>query len=515
MCALFNLISRNQRLSSIYTVSEFHDRLDNECERADRYHKRFSLAIFEMDTGDENNVIVRRLVRTLYRRFRDIDELGWFSNTQIGVILPYTPAKGAWKLAEDVCELISALSTTPPFTIYSYPSQNWPRKRPGRLWGLFSFFVHERRMTSRYHSIYSSDEFRTVLDIERSRADRSGHVFSLVIFNLLSREIKTFSPRNFVRKLTLRLRETDEIGWFDTNHISVILPYATPENAYKMVNNFCSENKIFSKDIFSIYTYPTSWLPEKITGGTTAHNNSSVDLNRNGQENNKDIDNEEKTGRNKAVISRIDVQEIEDFFVRPIPWWKRSLDIFGALFCLILLSPLFLIIAAAVKLTSSGQVLFKQERAGLAGKPFMIYKFRSMRQGAEEMRRELIAFNERTGPVFKMKNDPRITPLGKYLRKWSLDELPQLINVLKGDMSLVGPRPLPVMEDKGFNQWHTVRRHIKPGITCLWQISARHENNFDDWIRLDIEYAKRQSFLLDIKILFQTVPAVIKRKGAY
>ena len=127
------MTSRKQPFSSIYTVSEFHDRLDNECERADRYHKRLSLAIFEVGTGDENNAVVRRLVRTLYRRFRDIDELGWFSNSQIGVILPYTPTKGAWKLAEDVCELISTLSTSPPFTIYSYPSENWPRKRSSRL----------------------------------------------------------------------------------------------------------------------------------------------------------------------------------------------------------------------------------------------------------------------------------------------------------------------------------------------------------------------------------------------
>lgn len=504
MSASFRHLLRRPRFSSIYTVSEFHNRLENECERADRYHKRLSLAVFEVGTSDENNVLVRRLVRTLHNRFRNIDELGWFSNSQIGVILPYTPAKGAWKLAEDVCELISALSTSPPFTIYSYPSQNWPKKRSGRLRGIFAFFLHERHLSSRYHSIHTRDEFRAVLDIERSRADRSGNVFSLVLFNLQSTGIKNFNPRNFIRKLTIRLRETDEIGWFDPNHIGVVLPYATPDNASKMVTHFCNYYNINAKDIFTIYTYPTSWFPENSSDTNGTENDTPPVA--------------DDTGIEPAAVSGQSADagiNINDFFIRPIPWWKRGLDVTGSILGLILLSPAFLLIIVLIKITSHGQVFFRQERAGLGGKPFLIYKFRTMIQGAENMKQELMAFNERTGPVFKMANDPRVTLFGKYLRKWSLDELPQFINVLKGDMSLVGPRPLPVMEDKGFEQWHTVRRHIKPGITCLWQISARHESSFDDWVRLDIEYARKQSFWLDIKILLLTVPAVIIRKGAY
>ncbi len=504
MGASFSHLLRRPRFSSIYTVPEFHNRLENECERADRYNKRLSLAVFEVSTSDENNVLVRRLVRTLHNRFRNIDELGWFSNSQIGVILPYTPAKGAWKLAEDVCELISALSTSPPFTIYSYPSQNWPKKRSGRLRGIFAFFLHERHLSSRYHSIHTRDEFRAVLDIERSRADRSGNVFSLVLFNLQSTEIENFNPRNFIRKLTIRLRETDEIGWFDANHIGVVLPYATPENASKMVTHFCNYYKINAKDIFSIYTYPTSWFPENNSDNNGTENDTTTVTEDTSIEPNAVSDQSENAGIN-----------INDFFIRPIPWWKRGLDVTGSVLGLILISPFFLLIIVLIKITSRGQVFFKQERAGLGGKPFLIYKFRTMIQGAENKKQELMAFNERTGPVFKMANDPRVTLTGKYLRKWSLDELPQFINVLKGDMSLVGPRPLPVMEDKGFEQWHTVRRHIKPGITCLWQISARHESSFDDWVRLDIEYARRQSFWLDMKILLLTVPAVIIRKGAY
>ena len=203
--------------------------------------------------------------------------------------------------------------------------------------------------------------------------------------------------------------------------------------------------------------------------------------------------------------------DIRSFFVRPIPPWKRTMDFIGAATGLLVLSPLFL----AIRVYSPGPVFFRQRRAGLGGKPFDIFKFRSMVVDAESRKDELMRFNERTGPAFKMRDDPRVTPIGRILRKWSLDELPQLINVLIGDMSLVGPRPLPVREDEGVDQWHMVRRYIRPGITCLWQISARHQSSFDDWVRLDIEYARRQSLWLDLKILVLTVPAVLIRRGAH
>jgi lipopolysaccharide/colanic/teichoic acid biosynthesis glycosyltransferase len=190
------------------------------------------------------------------------------------------------------------------------------------------------------------------------------------------------------------------------------------------------------------------------------------------------------------------------------------MDIAGSLAAILFFGPLMLGVAIAVKLTSEGPIIFRQKRAGLGGKPFDFYKFRSMVVDAERHKRELARFNERTGPVFKMTNDPRVTPIGKFIRKWSLDELPQFFNVLKGDMSLVGPRPPTLDEVEEYEIWQGRRLEVKPGITCLWQVTARQDRDFERWVRLDIEYERRQSFLFDLKILFMTPLAVISRKGA-
>ena len=209
------------------------------------------------------------------------------------------------------------------------------------------------------------------------------------------------------------------------------------------------------------------------------------------------------------------VNGLEQIFVRRIPFWKRAMDIVGAIVGLIIFSPLMLTVAIAIKLTSKGPVIFKQKRAGLGGKPFTFYKFRSMVLDAENKKKGLMKFNFRTGPVFKMTDDPRITSVGKFIRKWSFDELPQFYNVLKGDMSLVGPRPPTLDEVPQYDNWQNRRLEVKPGITCLWQISARHKSDFDNWVRLDIEYVRKQSLLLDLKILILTLPAVLSRKGAH
>jgi exopolysaccharide biosynthesis polyprenyl glycosylphosphotransferase len=205
---------------------------------------------------------------------------------------------------------------------------------------------------------------------------------------------------------------------------------------------------------------------------------------------------------------------LHDLLIKPTPWWKTAMDKALSACALLLLAPVFLIVALAVKLTSPGPVFFRQVRAGLGGQPFHMLKFRSMVVGAEAKRDELLEFNERSGPAFKMTNDPRVTPVGAFLRKWSLDELPQLINVLRGDMSLVGPRPLYISEEKAMHQWHRLRRSVKPGITCLWQITSRDEADFDNWMRLDAQYIRNRSFWLDVKILLLTLPAVVSKKGA-
>jgi exopolysaccharide biosynthesis polyprenyl glycosylphosphotransferase len=197
---------------------------------------------------------------------------------------------------------------------------------------------------------------------------------------------------------------------------------------------------------------------------------------------------------------------------------KQLLDLFGAFFLLVslIVVPVIPLIALAIKFTSPGPVFFRQKRSGINGTPFTIYKFRTMGTNAEQFKHELEAMNEMSGPVFKVTNDPRVTPIGKFLRKYSLDELPQLFNVLRGEMSLVGPRPLPVDEVRRFdNLAHRRRLSVKPGLTCLWQISGRNQiSDFKEWVRLDLEYIDNWTIWLDLKILILTIPAVVRGTGA-
>lgn len=194
---------------------------------------------------------------------------------------------------------------------------------------------------------------------------------------------------------------------------------------------------------------------------------------------------------------------------------KRLVDVSVSFVLLIMLAPVLATIAVIVKLTSKGPVLFLQERVGLNKRRFFMYKFRTMVQNAESLLPQLEALNEATGPVFKIRNDPRITPLGRFLRRTSLDELPQFLNVLRGDMSLVGPRPLPLRDYEGFTEDGQRRRFsVRPGITCLWQITGRSNIGFDQWMELDLKYLDEWSIWLDMKILARTIPAVMKGSGA-
>jgi exopolysaccharide biosynthesis polyprenyl glycosylphosphotransferase len=194
---------------------------------------------------------------------------------------------------------------------------------------------------------------------------------------------------------------------------------------------------------------------------------------------------------------------------------KRAFDLCGSAFLLLLTAPLFLLVALAVKLTSPGPVLFRQVRSGANGRPFVMYKFRSMCEDAEVLLAGLASANEVGGPVFKIKNDPRLTPIGRFLRRASVDELPQLWNVLRGDMSLVGPRPPIPSEVMRYESWQRRRLSMKPGLTCLWQISGRSQIvDFDQWMRLDLQYIDSWSLSLDARILAKTLPAVLTGRGA-
>lgn len=195
---------------------------------------------------------------------------------------------------------------------------------------------------------------------------------------------------------------------------------------------------------------------------------------------------------------------------------KRAMDILGSAILLSLLAPLFLALALAIKLTSRGPVFYAQDRVGLGGKAFRFYKFRSMTEDAERRKAMLLDHNEMDGAVFKMKNDPRVTGIGRLLRRFSMDELPQLWHVLKGEMSLVGPRPPMAEELPNFESWQRRKLSMKPGLTCIWQVEGRNRiSDFDEWVRMDLTYIDNWSLWLDLKLLLRTIPVIITGKGAY
>jgi len=194
---------------------------------------------------------------------------------------------------------------------------------------------------------------------------------------------------------------------------------------------------------------------------------------------------------------------------------KRTFDVVIAGLLLLALSPLLLTIALAVRLSSRGPVFYRSIRPGIGGAPFACLKFRTMRSDSDQEQADLESLNEASGPLFKIRDDPRLTPAGGYLRRFSLDELPQLLNVVAGQMSLVGPRPLPQRDFDRLEEWHKKRYLVLPGVTGLWQVSGRAELDFDELVRLDFLYLERWSVLLDLSILLKTIPAVITRRGAF
>jgi lipopolysaccharide/colanic/teichoic acid biosynthesis glycosyltransferase len=197
------------------------------------------------------------------------------------------------------------------------------------------------------------------------------------------------------------------------------------------------------------------------------------------------------------------------------PHLKRVLDVLLAAFGLLLSLPIWLIVGIAIKLDSPGPIVFVQDRVGLNGRPFRFLKFRSMYCDAEERLQDVLAMNEAQGPVFKIRRDPRVTRVGRLIRRTSLDEVPQLLNILKGEMSLVGPRPALVREAEQYRPIDRVRLDVKPGLTCLWQVRGRSEVDFETWMEYDREYVERRSALLDLEIMVRTVGVVLACRGAY
>ena len=220
-----------------------------------------------------------------------------------------------------------------------------------------------------------------------------------------------------------------------------------------------------------------------------------------------------ENAKNK-IISLI-YQEVYDHKTNIYKWTKRAFDIVASSLALIVLSPIFLLTSLAIILEDGGPVFFTQIRAGKDMKPFKIYKFRSMYKNAESQFQRMQAQNEQTGHAFKIKDDPRVTKVGKFIRKYSIDELPQLFNIIKGDMSIVGPRPILLNQMQECNAYEKQRLIVKPGLTCYWQVGGRANIKWDEWVELDLKYIKDMSITTDIKLILKTIPVVFESDGAY
>ncbi|MGD0898903.1 MAG: sugar transferase [Thermoguttaceae bacterium] len=363
----------------------------------------------------------------------------------------------------------------------------------------------------------SRGQFLRMLQRERVRADRSGSSFSLLALGVDRSMRGRATLRHLVRLLKRRLRVTDDAGWLDSRHVGVILPDTPLWGAWTLVDDLCLA---FPTDVplfdCKVYVYPDEEPAsgDGAGGGSPKRVHAAEDNHPSARPAKHGVAPPTAPCPETGVTSCYRTAEAMDpLFVERLPAWKRGLDIVGAALAAVLLAPAMLLIAALIKLSSPGPVLFVQRRLGLGNRPFRLYKFRSMVADAEARKPEVLALNEQDGPAFKIGSDPRVTAAGRWLRKTSLDELPQLWNVLRGDMSLVGPRPLPVAEAEACRGWHRHRVDVTPGITCFWQVRTRPTVPFVDWMRMDTRYLRRRSLVGDLSLLLRTVPAVLLRRN--
>lgn len=362
------------------------------------------------------------------------------------------------------------------------------------------------RRNAVFHGIHPADRFRDLIERERSRTDRTGVCFSMVVFKLAARKRDTYHTLYYLAGLlTSRARTSDEVGWFDRTSLAVLLVGSGEAGAAKFGQSvIASLPEGVAVPVVSVYVYPNKREGEKQAQPR------KYDVAESGSE---------------ATIPSIPTFKyavltedaaMPSVFARQLPLWKDILDVVIALVALILLSPLFLLIGIYIKIADPGPVFFRQGRIGFRGKKFECWKFRTMKvnndaAAHEEYLKSLIKGGDQAMVKLDARKDPRIIPLGWILRQSGLDELPQLVNVLRGDMSLVGPRPCLPYEAKEYDQWHSERFDTAPGLTGLWQVSGKNRTTFKDMMRFDIRYSRSMSFWMELQILFKTFPAIAQQ----
>jgi lipopolysaccharide/colanic/teichoic acid biosynthesis glycosyltransferase len=351
----------------------------------------------------------------------------------------------------------------------------WVRKLKSKV-------VRENLLKTRY--LLDENAFRAEAARERVRADRSLSAFAILVIELPS---DRSTRRDFLylsRVLERRLRITDTAGFMPERRVGVLLPDTPSEGAWKVASDICDVYPLgHDRPNCEVYVYPDDSSPDAL-----------------------ERDREKQPAGGPA-------SQFDALFVYPTPFLKRAIDVAGASLGLMVALPLLAVIAVLIKATSAGPVFYSQEREGHGGRRFRIFKLRTMRPDADSLQSSLRAYSEQDGPAFKMSHDPRTTWIGRWLRRTSLDELPQMWNVLVGDMSLVGPRPLPTEESLQCSRWQRHRLAVPPGLTCLWQITGRNTVTFVDWMRMDLAYLQRRSLAYDVNLLVRTPAALVFQRG--
>ncbi|MAT69391.1 MAG: spore coat protein CotZ [Planctomycetaceae bacterium] len=353
----------------------------------------------------------------------------------------------------------------------------------------FHALVLRRRLKGKLDYFLPEGDFRLAARCERMRVDRNGSILSVLLIRLPKGHRSEPDVDFLSRVLEGRLRLTDTPGLLDNGNVAILLPDTNEEGAWKVATDV---SEVYppgpDRPECEVMTYP-------------------------GRNRRRRHEAEEAGEEQVAAAPDNDSDPSELFFAKPLPAWKRGIDILGSLLGLVAVSPVIGVAAIAVKSTSPGPAFFVQEREGLGGRRFRIFKLRTMTVDADRRKHELRVHSDQDGPAFKMRCDPRITSVGRFLRWSSIDELPQLINVLRGEMSLVGPRPLPTEESQACEDWHRRRLEVTPGITCTWQVSGRGQVRFDDWVRMDLHYIAGHSLWKDFKLVVATLPSLLFHRG--
>ncbi len=391
-----------------------------------------------------------------------------------------------------------------------------------------------KRITSPSPLLLSPRQMELAIVKERMRCDRHGHYFSLIVVQInKTAEFSSLKQTRLLAKLLhKRLRLTDEKGLLLKGGLGVLLPMTELPGAKHVLGwlietasqhgisieadvfsyNGKDENSRNDSDVRNIdgdsEEHPSSTHDSRSESVSVVIGTSSTNVATQSVTKMVRADSESQVRRSHLNrLSKISTVPSRHFCPK-YPTWKRAIDICGAIVGLTFALPIIVVAGLIIKLTSRGPIFFRQMRSGQYGDPFPMYKLRTMVVDAEELKAKLQELNERDGPAFKIKNDPRVTRIGNFLRKTGMDELPQLWNVLMGHMAIVGPRPLPCNEDIKCKVWQRRRLDTKPGLTCIWQISKSRKVSFDDWMRMDLHYADKRTISGDVSLMIKTVMAV-------